>query len=110
MLSSELHPDHESLVLVKNVLHGEGNTEEKLQHLREVLSENVIVAGWINHPQADTSPEALISDLRARVDKFETNQHLRELETDREEVTEEAKDDAQDVAPSAEQERQFYPR
>ncbi len=81
MLSSELVPDHESLALIKTVLHGEGNPEEKLQHLREVMSDNVIIAGWINDPREDNSAEALITHLRERVEKFSTNQHLRDLET-----------------------------
>ena len=81
MLSSELHPDHESLAFIKRVLHGDGNAEEKLQHLREVMSENVIITGWLNDPQTDNSPETLITALRQRVDKYDANQHLREIET-----------------------------
>jgi len=80
MLSSELHPDHDSFVLIKDVLHAEGNAEEKLKHLRDVLSDNVIISGWINDPQEDNTPEAMIAALRERVEKFETNQHLREIE------------------------------
>jgi len=79
MLSSELHPDHDSLALIKSVLHGQGDAEEKLSHLRHVLSDNVIISGWINDPYADHSPEAMIAALRERVEKFETNQHLREV-------------------------------
>jgi hypothetical protein len=82
MLSSELHPDHDSLALIKSVLHEHGDIEEKAKHLREVLSDNVIVSGWINDLHADMSPEAMIADLRERVEKFETNKHLREMETD----------------------------
>ncbi|HEY9772870.1 MAG TPA: hypothetical protein V6C81_03565 [Planktothrix sp.] len=81
MLSSELHPDHDSFALIKDALHGPGSAEDKLQHLREVLGENVIISGWINDPSADSSnPEAMIAALKERVEKFETNQHLREIE------------------------------
>jgi hypothetical protein len=80
MLSSELHPDHDSMALIKSVLHGHGDAEEKLKHLRDLLSDNVIVSGWINDPNQDNSPEAMIAALRERVTKFETNQHLREIE------------------------------
>jgi len=80
MLCSDLHADPDSLALIKDVLHGQGDAEEKLKHLREVLSENVIVSGWINDPQADHSPEAMITALRERVEKFEASQHLREID------------------------------
>lgn len=80
MLSTEIHPDHDSMALVKGVLHGQGNADEMLRHLRETMSDNVIVSGWLNEPQADDSPEAMIAALRVRVEKFETNQHLREME------------------------------
>jgi hypothetical protein len=80
MLSSELHPDHESLELIKSVIHSVDSAEEKLRHLRDTLSENVIISGWINDPHEDTNPESMISSLKERVKKFETNQHLREIE------------------------------
>lgn len=80
MLSSDLHPDHDSLELIKDALHSPGNAEDKLKHLRDVLGDNVIISGWINDPQEDNSPEAMIAALRERVEKFETNQHLREIE------------------------------
>ncbi len=82
MLSSELHPDHETMAFVKTVLH-EGQPEEQLKHLREVMSDNVIVSGWINDPSATgLSPEEMIAALKDRVDKFETNQHLREIQAE----------------------------
>jgi hypothetical protein len=80
MLSSELHPDHDSFMLIKETLHSSGDAEEKLKHLRDLLGHNHIVSGWINDPQEDDSPEAMIAALKERVEKFETNQHLREIE------------------------------
>ncbi len=82
MLASYLHPEHSSLAMIKDALHDQSDSEEKLQHLREVLSNNVIVTGWITDPQKINSPENIIASLRQRVEKFETNQHLRELESE----------------------------
>jgi hypothetical protein len=80
MLSSDLDADHDSLAMIKSVLHGQGDDEEKLKQLRELLSVNVIISSWISDPQKDKSPEAMIEALKERVEKFETNQHLREME------------------------------
>ncbi len=81
MLASDLNPEHDSHALIKDALHDETVTEEKLQHLRETLSDNPIVSGWINAPYKDNSVETMIDHLRDRIEKFETNKHLRELES-----------------------------
>jgi len=82
MLSQDLHSEHGSLAIIKDALHDQADSEVRLQHLREMLSNNVIVTGWINDPQKDNSAENMIAALRERIEKFEINQHLRELESE----------------------------
>lgn len=98
MLSSELNPEHDSLALIKNSTPlaetpAEETTEEateQLNHLRKVQSDNVIVTGWIKDPAEETTPETMIAHLRERVDRFETNKHLREVEIEKTEELEQA--------------------
>jgi hypothetical protein len=83
MLSSELHPEHGSLVFLRSCLSSEpehAQVEEQIKHLRNVLGHNVVVAGWIRDPAQEQSVENLIAHLRERVNRFETNKHLRAIE------------------------------
>jgi hypothetical protein len=85
MLASELNPERDSLALVK-AAEGfasfpvwEGNEQHAAQskHLRELLSHNIIVSGWIRQPMLEQPVESVIDDMRERVERFENNKHLR---------------------------------
>lgn len=82
MLSSELIPQQDSLAFVKNALHNDRHSEDQIKELRELMSSNVIVAGWIRDPCDHRRAESIIDHLRERVDRFESNRHLRVVQHD----------------------------
>ena len=81
MLSSELNPEQDSLTFIKAFELNHDDAEEQIKELRHLLSNNVIVTGWIRHP-GEQSVEDLVDKLRNRVTKFETHQHLRIIQAD----------------------------
>jgi hypothetical protein len=83
MLSSELHPEHGSLVFLRCYLSSDSEhaqVEEQIKHLRNVLGHNVLVTGWIRDPAQEQTVENLIAHVRERVNRFESNKHLRATE------------------------------